>query len=115
MSMDIEKSRAEFEEWVRSELHKGNERMAEAALARKMFPDDESRYRQVWVDAAWTGWKASRAVLVVLPPTNCRQRLAAEGKPYPRSSCSICGKFSPKHKQCDEAIAAAGIKVEEQA
>lgn len=40
------------------------------------------------------------------PPENCRQRLAAEGKPYPRSSCTVCGKFSPKWRECDAALAA---------
>lgn len=40
------------------------------------------------------------------PPENCRQRLAAEGKPYPRSSCAVCGKFSPKWRECDAALAA---------
>ena len=40
------------------------------------------------------------------PPESCRQRLAAEGKPYPRSSCAACGQFSPKWRECDAAIAA---------
>lgn len=44
------------------------------------------------------------------PPENCRQRLAAEGKPYPRSSCAVCGKFSPKWRECDAAIAAHRAK-----
>jgi hypothetical protein len=39
------------------------------------------------------------------PPEGCRQRLAAEGKPYPRSSCAVCGKFSPRWKECDAALA----------
>lgn len=38
----------------------------------------------------------------------CRQRLAAEGKPYPRSSCAICGAFSPKWRECDALIEAGG-------
>lgn len=37
-------------------------------------------------------------------PDNCRQRLRAEGKPYPRSSCAACGKFSPKWRECDAAL-----------
>lgn len=39
-----------------------------------------------------------------MPPPNCRQRLAAEGKPYPRSSCAACGQFSPKWRECDAAL-----------
>lgn len=39
-----------------------------------------------------------------VPRATCRQRLAAEGKPYPRSSCAICGPFSPEWKKCDAAI-----------
>jgi len=42
----------------------------------------------------------------VSPPVNCRQRMAAEGKPYPRSSCEACGQFSPKWKECDAALGA---------
>lgn len=46
-------------------------------------------------------------------PANCRQRLAAEGKPYPRSSCAVCGKFSPRWRECDAALnAAAGIQLD---
>lgn len=37
-------------------------------------------------------------------PANCRQRLAAEGKFYPRSGCAFCGQFSPKSKECDAII-----------
>lgn len=37
-------------------------------------------------------------------PADCRQRLAAEGKPYPRSSCQVCGSFSPKWRECDAAL-----------
>ena len=44
------------------------------------------------------------------PPESCRQRLAAEGKPYPRSSCAACGQFSPKWRECDAAIAAHRAK-----
>lgn len=38
-------------------------------------------------------------------PLMCRQRMAAEGLPYPRSSCYSCGQFSPKSRECDELIA----------
>lgn len=39
-----------------------------------------------------------------LPPTNCRQRLADEGKPYPRSVCAVCGPFSPEWRECDALL-----------
>jgi hypothetical protein len=39
-------------------------------------------------------------------PLMCRQRMAAEGLPYPRSSCYSCGQFSPKSRECDGLIAA---------
>ncbi len=39
------------------------------------------------------------------PPSNCRQRLASEGKAYPRSWCAACGQFSPRWRQCDAALA----------
>lgn len=39
-------------------------------------------------------------------PLMCRQRMAAEGLPYPRSSCYSCGQLSPKSRECDELIAA---------
>jgi len=42
------------------------------------------------------------------PPQKCRQRLAADGKPYPRSSCEVCGQFSPKWRECDGLLAAMG-------
>lgn len=38
---------------------------------------------------------------VVLPEPFCRQKLAAEGKPHPRSGCAVCGQFSPKWRECD--------------
>lgn len=37
-------------------------------------------------------------------PQLCRQRLMKEGKPYPRSSCSVCGTFSPMSKECDTKL-----------
>jgi hypothetical protein len=43
-------------------------------------------------------------VVVAVPPANCRQRLSHEGKPYPRSSCAVCGKLSPNWRQCDAAL-----------
>lgn len=38
-------------------------------------------------------------------PVNCRQRLAAEGKPYPRSSCAACGQLSPNWRECESMLA----------
>jgi hypothetical protein len=43
-------------------------------------------------------------VVVAVPPANCRQRLSHEGKPYPRMSCAVCGKFSPNWRQCDAVL-----------
>lgn len=39
-------------------------------------------------------------------PLNCRQRLKAEGKAYPRSNCASCGSFAPNSKVCDAALEA---------
>lgn len=49
-------------------------------------------------------------VTLTLPPENCRERLRAEGKPYPRSSCQACGKFAPKWKECEPIMAAIAAK-----
>lgn len=38
-------------------------------------------------------------------PLDCRQRLQATGRPYPRSSCQVCGPFSPNASSCDRVIA----------
>lgn len=46
----------------------------------------------------------SKLRLAIVTPNNCRQRLAAEGKPYPRSSCDACGSLAPKWRECDAAI-----------
>lgn len=51
---------------------------------------------------------AIKAEAAAIPPEQCRQRLAADGKPYPRSSCSVCGQFSPRAKECDATINAGG-------
>lgn len=40
-------------------------------------------------------------------PLKCRQRLASEGKAYPRSSCDVCGPFAPNWMSCDATLAAA--------
>ncbi len=42
-------------------------------------------------------------------PENCRQRLQADGKAYPKSNCAECGQFSPRWKECDAALAAAPV------
>lgn len=39
-------------------------------------------------------------------PTNCRERLRIEGKPYPRSHCQSCGKFAPSQVTCDRILRA---------
>lgn len=60
------------------------------------------------------GWMlaaAPAAAAADAPPENCRQRLASEGKPYPKSSCAACGQFSPKWRECDAALAGHRAKV----
>lgn len=44
-----------------------------------------------------------------IPPAICRQRLRAEGKPYNRSGCAVCGQLAPKWKECDAAMAGGGV------
>lgn len=39
--------------------------------------------------------------------SQCRQKLKAEGKPYPRSNCAICGQWEACWKECDEKIQAS--------
>ena len=34
------------------------------------------------------------------PPANCRERLRAEGKPYPKSSCAVCGTLIKPNWSC---------------
>lgn len=41
------------------------------------------------------------------PPVNCRQRLMLNGENYPRSCCVACGKWAPKWRECDAALATA--------
>ncbi|MCZ8113855.1 hypothetical protein [Silanimonas sp.] len=43
---------------------------------------------------------------VAVPPADCRARLRAEGKPYPRSGCQACGKWYPRSDYCEAALAA---------
>lgn len=62
--------------------------------------------KQLFADliAQHPGLKEELAEMDKMPPANCRQRLAHEGKNYPRSSCEACGKWSPKWRVCDAAI-----------
>ncbi|PUA43488.1 hypothetical protein C5U62_22955 [Pseudomonas protegens] len=53
-------------------------------------------------------------VAVALPEPSCRQRLAAEGKPYPRSGCAVCGQLSPKWRECDALIEVARLNPPQQ-
>ena len=48
----------------------------------------------------------------VCVPEGCRQRLASEGKPFPKSGCAVCGAFFPRWKECDAMLAAAPAPVE---
>lgn len=56
--------------------------------------------------------EAMAAADVFATPLLCRQRMAASGLPYPRSSCYSCGQFAPKSRECDALIAAANLKSE---
>lgn len=58
--------------------------------------------------------KQTAPVAVVLPEPFCRQKLSAEGKPYPRSNCAVCGPFSPKWRECDAMIEAARLNPPQQ-
>lgn len=49
-------------------------------------------------------YKPSQAQPSQAVPHGCRQLLIAQGKPYPKSSCSVCGAFAPKSQQCDQLI-----------
>ena len=106
-----DQSRIEFEAWA-------SENGMAMHLARAESGLYVSRVTQNYMDC----WMASRLAfadelklhlsnkqpeLPNLPPDNCRQLLAATGKPYPKSSCVSCGQFSPKWKECDAAIDAA--------
>jgi len=64
----MDKIKAEFEAWITRELC-SNDKQREQTLRKQMFPDDPSRYKQLWIDAAWQGWQASRKdIEIELPP-----------------------------------------------
>ena len=48
-------------------------------------------------------------------PLNCRFRLQDEGKPYPRSGCSACGKriTTGLGKACSVGVAATDTRIAE--
>ena len=47
---------------------------------------------------------------LIIPPIDCRQRLMAEHKPYPRSDCNVCGQFFQNANECDDQLLNLGIK-----
>jgi hypothetical protein len=55
--------------------------------------------------ALYAGTHAAEQPDSVKVPPNCRQRLSSEAKPFPRSSCAVCGQFSPKWRECDALLA----------
>ena len=63
-------------------------------------------YESPYANGAWDGYQAGIIVPSGNPPVNCRQRLVADGKPYPRSSCEACGQFAPNYQRCDSLLAA---------
>lgn len=48
---------------------------------------------------------------ISVPPL-CRERLRVEGKAYPRSSCEVCGQWSPKASECNALLSAPAAEVE---
>jgi hypothetical protein len=69
--------------------------------------DDLEKIPNVYpVDAARAAHSTSetRRAEDSAPPSTCRERLRAEGKMYPRSSCEACGKWAPKWKECSAAL-----------
>lgn len=61
-------------------------------MLRKMWSGSEV---QRWIDDAMAAARSALSVPVQAlegreRPINCRNRLRAEGKPYPRSGCSVC-------------------------
>ena len=91
--MSTDQMRQEFEVWAESR-------------GLDLYCSRDRVYEETETQWAWSAWKASRAAQAELPLANCRQRLASEGKPYPRSSCAVCGQFSPRWKECDALISA---------
>lgn len=43
-------------------------------------------------------------------PLDCRQRLKALGRMYPRSNCQVCGELAPNASACDRVIKAHGTE-----
>ena len=82
----------------------------EAALLAAFPSGSSGEVFNQWNEARRVLAAAPAAPAADAPPESCRQRLAAEGKPYPRSSCAACGQFSPKWRECDAAIAAHRAK-----
>ncbi|WP_350404542.1 hypothetical protein ABCR88_11110 [Pseudomonas sp. W17] len=102
----------------------GNVTDALMKLKKQTAPVAEQERRQMIIErypnvdplqyeAAVNGLAAA-PVAVVLSEPFCRQKLAAEGKPYPRSNCAVCGPFSPKWRECDAMIEAARLNPPQQ-
>ena len=64
-----DKMREEFEIWALAEAEKRSYKHMDSLL--KLSPIDDG-YLTTWADCAWIGWQASRAVLVVGLPANCK-------------------------------------------
>ena len=56
----------------------------------------------------------SSASHIMVPPQNCRQRLKSEGKPYPKSSCEVCGSILSPNRMWQECDAALAMEVSQQ-
>tara|TARA_Y100000758_G_scaffold187290_1_gene133378 strand:- start:829 stop:1146 length:318 start_codon:yes stop_codon:yes gene_type:complete len=105
MSMDNEKSRAEFEAWARRR-----------GVALWLHPNGSGKYYCGAAQQAFEAWIESRAALVVeLPPLN-NSHLAGPDSEYGPSIEQVEDMgFDYGIKACREILNAAGITVKEQA
>lgn len=62
------------------------------ATFEALAPSAPAATRGERITARYTNWRGETAVAVDTRPAACRFRLADEGKAYPKSSCTACGK-----------------------
>jgi hypothetical protein len=109
--MNIDKIRAEFEDWIRVRSADTSMGFYPKLLHRCSLDDDI--YMISWVDSAWEGWQASRDSLVIeLPAENPLGSGPGDcegGLPSFEQHCAAECNFILR--DCREAIEAAGVKV----
>ncbi|ROM84162.1 hypothetical protein BK655_12500 [Pseudomonas brassicacearum] len=101
------------EDWHMHPCKKGHRDVGAAGGIAHCYQCDE-KIEAATTQEAFKRWNETHpaeqpAPVEVMPPEQCRQRIAAEGKPHPKSSCAVCGKFSPKWRECDALIEAARL------